>query len=129
LVAKLAISTKNNHDLCVLSRDFADYDTISANFDNCGSFAHPLSHVLTHSLLKGEPEGAVTSVATFMCQLLGSEGTVCSNNLRIEVDEMLDAQIVDIGIVSRAQTREILAEIETVGTYCFGKLEKRQIML
>jgi len=38
LIAKLAISTKNIITAYVLSRDFADYDTISANFDNCGSY-------------------------------------------------------------------------------------------
>ena len=42
---------------------------------------------------------------------------------------MADAQIVDIGVVSRALTREILAEIETVGSDGFGKLGKVQVML
>jgi hypothetical protein len=35
---------------------------------------------------------------------------------------MLDAQIIDIGIVGRALTGEILAEIETVGSDNLSKL-------
>jgi hypothetical protein len=64
---------------------------------------------LTHSQLEDVPESTVTPVTAFACQLLGSEGTVGSNSLTIETDEMIDAQIVYIGIVSDAL--EILAEI------------------
>ena len=73
--------------------------------------AHPFSHVLTHLQLEGMPESAVTPVAAFACQLLGGVGTVGSNSFTIETHEMMDAQIVDIGIVSDALSRKILAEI------------------
>ena len=91
--------------------------------------AHPDRHRLSHALLESETESAVALVTAIVSQLLGGEVTLGCYSLTIKADKMIDAQIVDIGIVSRAQTREILAEIETVGTNGFGKLEKRQIML
>ena len=42
---------------------------------------------------------------------------------------MPNAQIVNIGIVIRTQTGEILAEIETVGSNGLGQLEKGQVVL
>ena len=94
-----------------------------------GHVVHPRSHVLPHTLLEGEPEGAVTPVSAFACQLLGGEGTAFGNSLTIKSDEIIDAQIVDIGIVGDAQGREILAEIETVGSDSFGKLGNVQVVL
>ena len=91
--------------------------------------AHPLSHVLTHLKLEGVPESAVTPVTAFACQLLGVEGTMCSDSLLIESYKMIDAQIVDIGIVRHTLTGEILAEIEAVGTYGFGQLKKGEVVL
>ena len=72
---------------------------------------HPLSHVLTHSLLENTPESVVTSEATFDCQLLGCVGSMCSDSIMIETYKKIDAQIVDIIIVSRALIGEILAKI------------------
>ena len=88
-----------------------------------GRIAHPLSHVLTRSQLEGVSESVVTSVAAFACQLLGGERTAGSNSFTIETHEMIDAQTVDIVIISRALIGEILAELETVGTNSFGKLD------
>ena len=60
---------------------------------------------------------------------MGSDGTLGIDSLAIETDEMIDAQIVDIVIISRTLTGEILTEIETVGTNSFGKLEKGEVVL
>ena len=68
-------------------------------------------------------------VATFACQLPGSEGTAFGNSLTIESLEMMDAQVVDIGIISDALSGEILAEIEAVGTNGFSKLCDAQVVL
>ena len=94
-----------------------------------GHVVHPRSHVLPHTLLEGEPEGAVTPVSAFAYQLLGGERPVGCNSFTIEICEMVDAQIVDISIVSDALRREILAEIETVGPDSFGKLGDVQVVL
>jgi len=67
--------------------------------------------------------------ATLVGQLLGSERTMIANRLMKEADEMIDAQVVDIGIVSHAYSSEILTEIETVSANSFGKLEKAQVVL
>ena len=91
--------------------------------------AHPLSHVLTHLQLEGMPESTVTSVTAFACQLLGVGGTMGSDSLLIETYEMIDAQIINISIVSHALTGEILAEIESVGTNNLRKLENGKVVL
>ena len=41
----------------------------------------------------------------------------------IETHEVADAQVVDIGIVRDALTREILAEIQSVGTDSLCQLQ------
>lgn len=51
------------------------------------------------------------------------------NRLTIEVHEMTDAQVVDIGIVGHALSTEILAEIKAVCANGFGKLGKAQVVL
>ena len=94
-----------------------------------GHLVHPLPDALAHPLLEGEPEGAVAVVAAFACQLLGCEGTVFGNSLTIETRDMINAQVVDIGIVGDALGGEILAEIETVGPDSFGKLGNVQVVL
>ena len=68
-------------------------------------------------------------VATFACQLLGSEGAAFGKSQAIEILEMVNAQIVDVGIVSDALSREVLAEIESVGANGFGKLGDVQVVL
>jgi hypothetical protein len=77
---------------------------------------HPRRYGLTHALLKGECECAVTSVTTLIGQLLGGDDALGSHHLMVQVDKMLDAQVVDIDIVSGVLTGEILTEIEAVGT-------------
>ena len=90
---------------------------------------HPGGHILTHALLEGEREGTVATIATVVSQLLSGKRPLASDSLAIESDEMIDAQIVDIGIVSRALRREILTKIKTVGTNNLGKLEKGEVVL
>ena len=65
-----------------------------------GLVAHPSCHRLPHALLEGQTEGAVTAVATFTSKLLGGKVATGSGGLVIEADEVLNAQIVDISIVS-----------------------------
>ena len=47
----------------------------------------------------------------------------------VELNKMLDAQSVDVGIVSHAMTGEILAQIETVGSNGLSKLWERDVVL
>ena len=90
---------------------------------------HPGSNRLSRLALESITEGVVTSVATLQSQLLDSDGTLSSNSLAIETDKMVDSQIVDIGIVVHALSREIPAEIESICTNSLGKLEKRKVVL
>ena len=47
----------------------------------------------------------------------------------VEIDKMLNAQTVDIGIVSQALTGEMLAQIETVGSNSSCELGKSKVVL
>ena len=60
-------------------------------------------------MLESETESAVTLVATVVSKFLGGKGMPGSYSLMIETDEMIDAQIVDISIVTNALTGEIVA--------------------
>ena len=83
---------------------------------------HPGSHRQTHFALEGIVKGVIITEAALLSQLLGGERATGINGLALEDDEVVDAQIVDIGIVSRALIGKILAEIETVGSNSFSKL-------
>ena len=61
--------------------------------------------------------------------MLCRDGAVGSGVLAIETDEVVDAQVVDIGVIGNALTREILAEIGAVSTYSKSQLQKRQVVL
>ena len=63
-----------------------------------------------------------------MSQLLGGEWTMSSDSFMVEADEVVDAQPVDISIVCRALTGEILAEIVTVDADSLGELLKGQVI-
>ena len=69
------------------------------------------------------------SVAAFVSQLLGSERAHVSDSLVIETNEMMDTQVVDIGIVSGVLAREILAQVEAVRAKGLGKLGQGQVVL
>ena len=47
----------------------------------------------------------------------------------VAADEVVDAQVVDIGVVGDALAGEILAEIEAVGANSLSQLVQRQVML
>jgi hypothetical protein len=86
--------------------------------------AHPRRYALSSALHERAAEGAVAAEATLVGQLFGTDGQAGGGSLLVEVDEVVDAQIVDIGIVGDALTREILAEIRAVGTNGLGQLLK-----
>ena len=72
-----------------------------------------MSHLAFESISKG----TVTSVAALQSQLLGGERTLVSDGIVVEVDEMADAQAVDVGVVGQPLLGEMLAEVVMVGTY------------
>ena len=90
---------------------------------------YPSRYALTHTLLERKTESAVTTVTAFVSQLLSRNGALAGDSLMIETDEVVDAEVVDIGIVCDALTGEILAEIEAVGTNNLSQLKKAQIVL
>ena len=81
---------------------------------------HPGCYGLPHALFEGETESTVTPVSTVIGQLLGGEGASRSNSLAIEIDEMIDAQVVNIGIVSDALLDEIVGKISAISTNGVG---------
>ena len=68
-------------------------------------------------------------VATLKSQLLGDDRAMSSDSFVIKTDEMIDSQIVDIGIVIHALTGEILAEIKAVNTNLSGESGNINVML
>ena len=49
--------------------------------------------------------------------------------LMVEFNKMLDAQSVDVGIVSRVLIGEMLAQIKTIGSNNMSKLGKGNVVL
>jgi len=68
-------------------------------------------------------------VATLKSQLLGDDRAMSSDSFVIKTDEMIDSQIVDIGIVIHALTGEILAEIKAVNANLSGESGNINVML
>ena len=125
-----------NRDFCRFRHFFADFVTLGlsnlaflASLLSLARSLHPGSHRLSRLALEGISKCIVTAETTLQGQLLGSDETLGIDSLAIETNEMIDAQIVDIGIVSRALIREILTEIVTVGTNSLGKLVKGEVVL
>ena len=85
-----------------LLRNPSEYNVIRKILLDC--FAHPSRYALTCTLLEGEAEGAVATVATVAGQLLGDDGLSGSSKFLVAADEVVDAQIINIGIVSDALT-------------------------
>ena len=83
----------------------------------------PLCCSHSHNPLKGITECVVIAETTLVGQLLGGNRLMFCNCLTVEVDEVLDAQTVDVPIVSDALRGKILAEIGAVGANQFGKLD------
>ena len=52
-----------------------------------------------------------------------------SGELLVAVDEVVDAQVVDIDVVGDALPRKILAEIVAVGAYLLGQLLQGEVVL
>ena len=92
-------------------------------------FVHPRRDALALALPEGDAEGAVAAVAALGGQFLGGEGTLGSVGLTDETDETVDAQVVDIGIVGGALTREIHAEVGAVGAKGLRQMRERQVVL
>lgn len=106
----------------------ADFGSFIADFGTLGSFQplicfHPGSHRQSRFALEGTAKGVITAETTLLSQLLSGERAMSFNSIAIETGEVIDSQIVNIGIVSQTLTGEILAEIETIGADGFGKLE------
>ena len=132
--AKIAIIYETSALDVIRQQSFCYFCNIFADFAGCAPrllvrLSHPHRHILAHALLEGEAESTVATVAAVVSQLLDCEGAFAGDSLAVELDEMLDAQIVDIGIVCRALHGEVLAEIETIRANSFGQLKQRQIML
>ena len=113
---------------------FVNFETIFVYFESrgialYGCIAHPSRHSLSHALLEGERESAVASVTALVSQLLGCEATLGGNGLMVKAHKMLDAQVVDVGIIGDAFLYEITAQIGAVGANGLGQLEQGQVVL
>ena len=82
-----------------------------------------------HDLLEGTVERAVAAEATFKGQLLNGHGLVRGGTLLAETDEVADAQVVDISVVSDALQGEVLAQVRAVDANQRGQLREGEVVL
>ena len=90
---------------------------------------HPLRCCHSHALLEGGVKCTITAEAALIGQLLHRYrlmGCVC---FLVEVNEVLNAQTVDVGIVGGALLGKVLTEIDTVDAYLYGKLREGHVVL
>ena len=80
-------------------------------------------------MLEGGAEGAVAPEAALAGQLLRGEGTLVGNGFIIEIDEMADAQPIDVGVVGQTLLGEVLAEIVVVGADGLRELGQGEVVL
>lgn len=73
-----------------------------------GGILHPRCHGLSLQLFEHRTKGCIVPIPTFESQLPGGEGTLGGDSIKIETHEILDAETINIGIVSQALTREVL---------------------
>ena len=90
---------------------------------------HPLCRSHSHALLEGSIKCTVTSETTLVSQLSDRYSLMGSVCLMVKFYKVLDAQSVDVGIVSHALTGEMLAQIETVGSNRLSKLGEGDVVL
>ena len=76
--------------------------------------SHPFLHTQPHTLSEGHTEGAVAVVATLHSQILCGGRMTVIHGLLVALGEVVDAQVVDVGIVIDALAREIQNEIGAV---------------
>ena len=90
---------------------------------------HPCGDALSGALHEGAAEGSVAAEAALLSQLLGDDGLSGCGQFLVAFDEVVDAQIINIGIIRDALTREILAEIGSVGAYGLCQLLQGEVVL
>ena len=92
-------------------------------------FAYPRCDAFSHALLEGQTERAVAAVATFASQLLYRGTDAGWVGFLIALDEIVDAQVVDVGVVVGVLVREILAEIGAVGAKGLNQHGEGEVVL
>lgn len=94
-----------------------------------GRITHPGCYSLPHPVFESIAESTIAIVAAVVSQLPGGERMPGSYSLTIETDKMVDAQIVNISIVTDALTGEIVGKISAIGSNSIGQLKKVQVVL
>ena len=80
-------------------------------------------------MLEGCTECAITAETALVGQLLGGYRLMIYDCLVVEIDEVLDAQTVDVGIVCDTLQGKVLTEVGTVDANLFGELRDRNVVL
>ena len=90
---------------------------------------HPGGNGRSHDLLEDGAECAVAAETALVGQLLGYHWLAGSDCLMVELDEVLDTQTVDVGIVGGTLRGKVLTEIDTVGVHLFGEFGSGNVVL
>ena len=90
---------------------------------------YPLCSVHSHYLLEGNAERIVTTETTLIGQLLDGHRLMGRNCLMVEVDEVLDAQTVDVFIITDTLQGKVLAEVGTIDANLIGELGQGNVVM
>ena len=92
------------------------------------SVSHPRRDRLAHTLLEGHGKSAITPETALLGQLLRSERALGCGCLLVEAHKVLEAQTIDIGIISGVLACKIQAEIIAVGSDNLTELAERDVL-
>ena len=90
---------------------------------------NPRCHGGSHDLLECGAEGAVTAVAALRRELLGGECASVGRRFFVKVDEVADAESVDVSVIRDALLGEVLAQIGPVCADGSCQLRQGEVVL
>ena len=90
---------------------------------------HPLRCSHSPDLFEGCIQCAVITETAVVGQLLGAYWLMSCDSLMVKVNEVLDAQTIDVSIVSDSLQSKVFAEVGTVDANQCGELGKRDVVL
>ena len=90
---------------------------------------HPLCCGHSHALFKGCIKCAVTAETALVGKLLDCCRLMGCSRFIVKADEVFDAQIIDVCIISGTLHGKVLAEIYAVGANLLGKFRKGYVVL
>ena len=93
-----------------------------------GIVTHPCRYRLPHALFESRPERTIAFKTAFQSQLKSGKRASGGNSLTVKTDEMTNAQVVYIGIISCILLSEVLTEVTMIGADGSAKIVSSYVM-